>query len=102
LKSINSPMYRALGQVIREAREKLGLTQRAVAGKLEWPQNRVSNVERGQRRVEVSELEEIGWAIGVDSADLYRSARERVAPALAAQTHRIKGRPRKLKKSRQS
>jgi transcriptional regulator with XRE-family HTH domain len=95
-------MYRALGQVIKEAREKLGLTQRAVAGMLDWQQNRISNVERGQRRVEVSELEEIGWAIGVDAVDLYRSARERAAPALAAQAHRIKGRPRKSKKSRPS
>ena len=92
-------MYRALGQIIREAREKVGMSQAAVAGKLDWPQNRMSDVERGQRRVEVSELVEICWALGVDSLELFRAAHARAGASLDSQHHRIKGRLRKLKKS---
>jgi transcriptional regulator with XRE-family HTH domain len=100
LKSINSPMYRALGKVVNAARITAKMTQKEVAEKLDWPQNRISDIERGRRRVEVSELEEIAWAMGADSVELFRAARDGAGAAISAQRHRVKARLRTAKKSR--
>ncbi len=41
----------------RKAREETGLTQADVAKKLKRPQSHISNVESGQQRVDVVELQ---------------------------------------------
>lgn len=42
---------------LRKAREEAGLTQVQVAKKLKRPQSHISNVESGQQRVDVVELQ---------------------------------------------
>jgi transcriptional regulator with XRE-family HTH domain len=42
---------------LRKAREEAGLTQVQVAKKLKRPQQHISNVESGQQRVDVVELQ---------------------------------------------
>lgn len=42
---------------LRKAREEAGLTQVQVAKKLKRPQSHISNVESGQQRVDVIELQ---------------------------------------------
>jgi transcriptional regulator with XRE-family HTH domain len=49
--------YAYLVEKLRKAREEAGLTQVEVAKKLKRPQSHVSNVESGQQRVDVVELQ---------------------------------------------
>jgi len=49
--------YAYFVEKLRKAREETGLTQVEVAKKLKRPQSHVSNVESGQQRVDVVELQ---------------------------------------------
>ena len=99
LKSITSPVHRALGEAIKEARLRERLTQTDVAEKLEWPQNRISMIERGGRYVDVAELVELAWAIGPSAHEILKRATEIAGPSLSAQRHRLRKRPRKPPKA---
>ena len=48
--------YQAVGAALAAARENSGLTQQELARRLRKPQSFVSNVESGQRRVDLLEL----------------------------------------------
>lgn len=63
-KSLHSTEYRLLLDMLREAREKAGLTQEDLAGKLSATQSFVSKCERGERRLDVIELRHWCDAIG--------------------------------------
>jgi transcriptional regulator with XRE-family HTH domain len=63
--------YKKVGKVLRSAREAASLTQAALAKSLSKPQSFVSSCERGQRRVDLLELQRIASAIGVDPLGLY-------------------------------
>ncbi len=54
---IYSKKYRNVIQNLQKARRESGLTQVEVAKKLKKPQSFVSKVERGERRLDVVELE---------------------------------------------
>ncbi len=56
-KSIYSSKYKIVLQNLYRARQESGLTQVDVAKKLNKPQSFVSKVERGERRLDVVELE---------------------------------------------
>lgn len=56
-KSIHTKEYAVFVERLRKAREEAGLTQVQVAKKLKRPQSHVSNVESGQQRVDVVELQ---------------------------------------------
>ena len=58
------PAYRWMLGRLREAREKAGLTQVAVAKRLTRPQSFVSKAELGERRIDPIDLQEF--------AELYR------------------------------
>ena len=49
--------YAYVVERLRKAREEAGLTQVQVAKKLKRPQSHISNVESGQQRVDVVELQ---------------------------------------------
>lgn len=51
---------------LRKAREEAGLTQTQVAKKLRRPQSHISNVESGQQRVDVVELQIFAKIYGKD------------------------------------
>jgi ribosome-binding protein aMBF1 (putative translation factor) len=55
---------------LAEARRALGLRQIDLADRLDRPQSFVSNYERGDRRLEVSEFIVIAQVLGLDAAAL--------------------------------
>jgi len=54
---IRTKEYAYFIERLRKAREEAGLTQVEVAKKLKRPQSHISNVESGQQRVDVVELQ---------------------------------------------
>jgi transcriptional regulator with XRE-family HTH domain len=56
-KSIHSKEYTYFVEKLRNARTDAGLTQIEVAKKLKRPQSHISNVESGQQRVDIVELQ---------------------------------------------
>lgn len=64
--------YRTLGVALAEARKRSGLSQIELAKRLSKPQSFISNLERGQRRIDVLEFERIALAIGYDPVSLFR------------------------------
>ncbi len=56
-RSIRTKEYAYFVERLRKAREEAGLTQVEVAKKLKRPQSHISNVESGQQRVDVVELQ---------------------------------------------
>jgi ribosome-binding protein aMBF1 (putative translation factor) len=65
-KSIHSARYSIFLKVMREARERAGLTQVQLARKIRETQTFVSKCERGERRIDVIELRAFCQAFGVD------------------------------------
>ncbi len=56
-KSVHTKEYAVFVERLRKARLDAGLTQTEVAKKLDRPQSHISNVESGQQRVDVIELQ---------------------------------------------
>ncbi|HYH80572.1 MAG TPA: helix-turn-helix transcriptional regulator [Longimicrobium sp.] len=67
-----------LRQMLREMRKEAGLQQVALAERLGRPQSFVSDVEKGQRRVDILELMEICDACGVTLTDFASRLQERM------------------------
>jgi len=63
-------LQKELAALIAETRRRAGLTQTEVAARLSRPQSFVATVERGQRRIDVIELLNLGEAIGFDPAEI--------------------------------
>jgi len=57
IKSIHTKQYAYFVEKLKKAREEAGLTQVQVAKKIRRPQSHISNVESGQQRVDVVELQ---------------------------------------------
>lgn len=53
------PQYQKLTQKLRQARLEAGFTQVEAGKKLKKPQAYISKIERGERRVDVVELDEL-------------------------------------------
>ena len=64
-KSIHSAHYAVFLNVLREARERAGLTQVQLARKIGETQTFVSKCERGERRIDVVELRTFCQAFGL-------------------------------------
>lgn len=65
-KSIHSKEYAYFVERLKKARLEAGLTQVQVAKKLGRPQSHISNVESGQQRVDVIELQRFAKLYGKD------------------------------------
>ncbi len=65
-KSIGSADHKRLGRRLRETREAAGLSQTALAQRLDVNQTFVSKVERGERRLDLLELRAVCRALDVD------------------------------------
>ena len=65
-RSIRTKEYAYFVERLRKAREEAGLTQVQVAKKLKRPQSHISNVESGQQRVDVIELQRFAKMYGKD------------------------------------
>ena len=79
-KTIYRDEYRVLLSVLREARERSGLTQADVARHLAKPQSTVSHMEGGSRRVDVIEFIDYCNAAGTDPLDAFRRVLSEVRP----------------------
>jgi transcriptional regulator with XRE-family HTH domain len=64
-KSIYTREYAAMLKLLREARERAGLTQVELAAALDQSQSFVSKVEAGDRRLDLVQLRTILRALGV-------------------------------------
>ena len=64
-KTIYSEAYRQLVDRLRERREGLGHTQTALTKILGWPQQKLSAVETGSRRLDVMEYFSLTHALGL-------------------------------------
>lgn len=64
-KTLRSPVQARFVELIREARVTAGLTQVEAARLLGVPQNFISNVERGERRVDVVEFATLCRVYGI-------------------------------------
>lgn len=92
LKSLHTRQYAFLLQELRAARAAAGLTQIALAEKLDMQQSDVSKCERGTRRLDVIELRLWGQALGIGLVELIARLDERIAAdeALSSQAAPIK------------
>jgi len=63
-KTIYSAEYRRLVQRLRALREEAGITQSALSIQLGWPQQMLSAIEAGARRLDVMEFLRLTAALG--------------------------------------
>ncbi|MEZ5436745.1 MAG: helix-turn-helix transcriptional regulator [Lysobacteraceae bacterium] len=64
-KTIHSAAYRRLVAKLRALREEAGLSQSELSKQLGWPQQRLSAVEAGARRIDVIEFLTLTAALGL-------------------------------------
>lgn len=70
-KTLRSKGHRALIDILVEARERAGLTQRDLAARLRRPHSFIGRIEAGERRVDVIEFIEIARVMGFDPEHLF-------------------------------
>lgn len=66
VKSIQTREYAYFVDRLKQARLEAGLTQVQVAKKVKRPQSHISNIESGQQRVDVVELQRFAKLYGKD------------------------------------
>lgn len=79
-KTIYSDSYRDLTTILRDVREKVGMTQEQLAAALGEDQSFVSKVERRERRLDLEELRQICTALGVRLSDIIAQWEAVIAP----------------------
>lgn len=78
-KTIFGGDHRHLVEVLRQAREKSGLTQAELADRVGKDQTFISIIERGQRRVDVLEFVALAKAMKTDPVELFADVLKRLA-----------------------
>ena len=78
-KSIHRPEYTVLCALLREKRLAAGLQQTEVSARLKRRQPFVSDVERGVRRLDLIELQDLAAVYEVDLIALIQEYMQRVA-----------------------
>lgn len=73
-KTIYSAGYRQLVQRLRALREEMDLTQSALSLELGWPQQRLSAIEAGARRLDVMEFLHLTSCLGLSPEEAIRIA----------------------------
>lgn len=73
-KTIYSGAYRRLVARLRSLREAAGISQSSLAKELGWPQQRLSAVESGARRLDVIEFLHLTGALGIQPEEAIRLA----------------------------
>ena len=69
--------YRAIVQLLIEARTQAGLSQSALGERLDRPQSFVSKYETVERRLDFAETVHVAEAIGITAEELLRRFRRR-------------------------
>ena len=78
-RSTHHPNYQTLLTLLRDQRERAGITQLALAEILGNTQTFISKIERGERRIDVVEFVEICDALGLDPVASFREFLKRRA-----------------------
>jgi transcriptional regulator with XRE-family HTH domain len=73
-----------IGQIIRSLREEKGWSQERLALEADMATSNLSRIERGERRLPTTRLENIAAALGTTAADIYAIAEGR-SPATPVQ-----------------
>jgi Predicted transcriptional regulator len=76
-RSTHHANYQALLTLLRDLRERAGVTQLTLADSLGNTQTFISKVERGERRIDVVEFIEICDALGADPVATFREYLQR-------------------------
>ena len=77
-KSVYSKEHAILVEALTAARKAQGVYQEELAERLGKNQSYISNIERGQRRVDVVEFVAIARAMSVDPVDLFSDVAKRL------------------------
>lgn len=80
--SPSDALYTAIGERIRDARVRLGLTQEALGDLVGIGRTSITNIERGQQRLPVHLLISVAVALGQRPADLIPEAIPQAEPTL--------------------
>lgn len=75
---MHDPRYAVLRALLVAERERAGLTQVDVAGRLGKPQSYVSKYERGERRLDLVEFLDISEALGTDPLATFGKLLDRI------------------------
>lgn len=75
--TIHTEAHALLLSVLIDARRSAGVTQAELAQRLGWPQQSVSYLERGVRRLDVVEFYALARALDRDPADLFAQVLDR-------------------------
>ena len=75
-KSIYTPQQRQFLALLRQARVEAGLTQTELSERLQVPQSRISDYERGNRRMDLIELHQYCQALGISLTGFVRRVEE--------------------------
>lgn len=67
--SVYSKEYQTVIRHLKEIRVELSLSQFDVAKKMNKPQSYISKIERGERRIDIAELQEIASIYGKNVKD---------------------------------
>lgn len=78
-KSVFTPTYTRFRELLIQARQRSGLTQRQLAERLGTPQSYVSKFERGERRLDLIEFLEVADALQIDVGEFIRQLRSNPA-----------------------
>jgi transcriptional regulator with XRE-family HTH domain len=70
-KTMRGRGHRTVIQLLVEAREKTGMTQRDLAARIKRPRSFVGRMEAGERRIDVIEFIEIAKVLGADPKELF-------------------------------
>jgi transcriptional regulator with XRE-family HTH domain len=70
-KSLKSPEYERLIEILVAVRHRSGVRQQALAKKLGRPQSFIAKYEGGERRIDVVEFIAIARALGADPVKLF-------------------------------
>lgn len=74
--SLHTARYEVFRRLLVQARADAGLTQVDVAARLRKPQSYISKIERGERRLDMTEFVDLADALGIEMPafiDAYRS-----------------------------
>lgn len=84
VKSIYTKEYKAMYLLLKEYRERAGVTQgelsELIADDLGWCTSMIGKVERGERRVDAFEIWTIVNALGVPMTEFWAEFERRLAP----------------------
>jgi transcriptional regulator with XRE-family HTH domain len=72
-KELRSPRHDALRKLLKLERIKAELSQTALAKRLGWAQATISDIERGNKIVNVLELISLGQALNFDPNDIIKA-----------------------------